>query len=103
MMEQLAERRMQREDEAAADIEDDSEEDEEDEEGDEEDEEDQEEDVEDEEEEEEVFNRLPFFMTSFFYIKKTPDHFHSLPKSRSSKRASECSQFLRHGCLSNVY
>ena len=49
MMEQLAERRMQREEEAAVDVE---ESDEEDEEGDEEDEEDEEEDEEDEDEEE---------------------------------------------------
>lgn len=51
MMEQLAERRMQREEEAVADVEDDSEE-EEDEEGDEEEEEEEEDEEEDEEEEE---------------------------------------------------
>ena len=56
MMEQLAERRMQREEDAAADVEDDSEE-EEDEEGDEEDE-GEDEDDDEEDEEEEVFDHL---------------------------------------------
>jgi hypothetical protein len=55
MMEQLAERRMQREEEAPADVGEDSEDEDEDEDGDEEEEEDEEdEDEEDEDEEEEV-------------------------------------------------
>ena len=61
MMEQLAERRMQREEEAAADVEDDSE-DEEDEEGDDEDDEDDEEDEEDDEDDEEVMFRCLLFL-----------------------------------------
>lgn len=58
MMEQLAERRMQREEEAAADVEEDSE-DEEDDEGDEDDEDDEEDDEEDEDDDEEVRSPSP--------------------------------------------
>ena len=57
MMEQLAKRRMQREEDAAADVEDDSE-DEEDEEGDEEDDGEEDEDAEDKEDEEDVSTKI---------------------------------------------
>ena len=71
MMEQLAERRMQREEEATVDVEEDSED--EDDEGDEDEEEDEDEDEEDEDEEE-----VCFFQSLF-----SPRRFTSAARSRS--------------------
>ncbi len=99
MMEQLAERRMQREEEAAADVEDDSEDEEEDEEEEAEEEEEDEEDEEDEddEEEEEVCDIHSFFE---FRSRLTFAHEIRSQRSRKWKRASECSPSSLLECLS---
>ena len=71
MMEQLAERRMQREEEAAVDVEEDSED--EDDEGDDEDEDDEEDDEEDEEDEEVCPSRSVFSSRQFTAVVPSDD------------------------------
>ena len=95
MMEQLAERRMQREQQAAQDLEEDSDADHA-EEGDDEDDEDDDDDDDDEEEDEEeevCCVALPPFCDANLCRRS--------PRIKRWRRANACFQFLPHACLSN--
>jgi TATA-binding protein-associated factor Taf7 len=96
MMEQLAERRMAREDEAERAVGDESDEESESDDDDEEgSEEEEDEEGESEGSDEEV---SPFFF--FFYTKAHTRR--SLPKNKKCSKANACSQSLLHECSNNV-